>query len=29
MMQIGMIIGFLTTYPMNWFLVRAGIKDAM
>ncbi|SHF63950.1 protein of unknown function, partial [Acidocella aminolytica 101 = DSM 11237] len=29
MMQIGMIIGFATTYPMNWFLVRAGIKEAM
>ncbi|WP_244890805.1 hypothetical protein [Acidocella aminolytica] len=24
-----MIIGFATTYPMNWFLVRAGIKEAM
>lgn len=29
MMQIGMIIGFATTYPMNWFLVRVGIKEAM
>ncbi|WP_353850834.1 DUF4396 domain-containing protein [Acidiphilium sp.] len=25
--MIGMIIGFATTYPMNWFLLKAGIKD--
>ncbi|HEX2910926.1 MAG TPA: DUF4396 domain-containing protein [Chloroflexia bacterium] len=29
MMQIGMSIGFLTSYPMNWFLVSKGIKEAM
>ncbi len=29
MMQIGMIIGFGTSYPANWFLVRKGIKEAM
>lgn len=29
MMQIGMAIGFLTSYPMNWFLVSKGIKEAM
>jgi hypothetical protein len=29
MMQIGMAIGFLTSYPMNWFLVNKGIKEAM
>jgi hypothetical protein len=29
MMQIGMAIGFLTSYPMNWFLVKKGIKEAM
>lgn len=29
MMQIGMIIGFATAYPMNWVLVKTGIKDAM
>jgi hypothetical protein len=29
MMQIAMIVGFLTTYPANWWLVRAGIKHAM
>jgi hypothetical protein len=28
-MQIGMCIGFVTSYPMNWWLVRAGIKEAM
>ena len=27
MMQIGMIIGFATTYPMNWFLLKAGMKE--
>ncbi|MGH8128584.1 MAG: DUF4396 domain-containing protein [Gammaproteobacteria bacterium] len=29
MMQIGMVIGFATTYPMNWWLVKAGIKHGM
>jgi hypothetical protein len=29
MMQLGMSIGFLTSYPANWFLVRRGIKEAM
>jgi Domain of unknown function (DUF4396) len=29
MMQIGMICGFLTTYPANWLLVRWGIKHGM
>jgi hypothetical protein len=29
MMQIGMMLGFLTSYPVNWALVRAGIKEAM
>lgn len=29
LMQIGMIIGFFTTYPMNWWLIRRGIKEAM
>ena len=28
-MQIGMIIGFGTSYPMNWFLIQKGIKEAM
>lgn len=29
LMQIGMIIGFFTSYPMNWWLIRHGIKEAM
>jgi hypothetical protein len=29
MMQIGMILGFFTAYPMNWWLVRKGLKEAM
>lgn len=28
-MQIGMTIGFATTYPANWLLVRWGIKGGM
>ncbi len=29
MMQIGMILGFLTSYPANWLLIRAGVKEVM
>ena len=29
LMQIGMILGFATTYPMNWWLIRRGVKEAM
>jgi hypothetical protein len=29
MMQIAMVVGFLTTYPANWLLIRKGIKTAM
>ncbi|MGH8161739.1 MAG: DUF4396 domain-containing protein [Gammaproteobacteria bacterium] len=29
MMQIGMAVGFAATYPMNWWLVKAGIKHGM
>lgn len=29
MMQIAMFLGFLTSYPVNWWLLRAGIKEAM
>jgi hypothetical protein len=29
MMQIGMALGFVTSYPMNWWLIRRGIKEAM
>jgi Domain of unknown function (DUF4396) len=29
LMQIGMIIGFFTSYPANWWLIRRGWKEAM
>ena len=29
MMQIAMLAGFLTSYPVNWWLVSAGIKEKM
>ena len=29
MMQIGMCLGFLTSYPMNWWLIKSGVKEAM
>lgn len=29
MMQIGMIVGFATSFPMNWWLIKMGIKEAM
>ena len=29
MMQIGMVLGFITSYPANWLLIRLGIKEAM
>lgn len=29
MMQIAMLAGFLTSYPLNWWLLRAGIKEKM
>jgi len=29
MMQIGMILGFFTSYPANWWLVKKGIKQGM
>jgi hypothetical protein len=29
LMQIGMILGFLTAYPVNWRLIRRGIKEPM
>lgn len=28
-MQLAMIAGFLTSYPVNWWLVRRGIKERM
>jgi len=29
MMQIAMLCGFLTAYPVNWWLIRTGVKEAM
>lgn len=29
MMQVGMILGFFTSYPVNWWLIKAGWKEAM
>ncbi len=29
MMQIAMIVGFATPYPMNWWLIKKGIKESM
>jgi len=29
MMQLAMICGFVTSYPVNWWLVRSGIKERM
>jgi hypothetical protein len=27
MMQIAMLVGFMTSYPVNWWLIRVGIKE--
>lgn len=29
MMQIAMFLGFMTAYPINWWLIRKGIKEEM
>jgi Domain of unknown function (DUF4396) len=29
MMQIAMILGFFTSYPANWWLLRIGVKEKM
>lgn len=29
MMQIAMLCGFLTSYPVNWWLIKSGMKEAM
>jgi len=29
LMQIGMVLGFITAYPANWWLIKQGIKEAM
>jgi hypothetical protein len=29
MMQIAMLCGFATSYPVNWWLIKAGLKEKM
>ena len=29
MMQIGMVVGFATSFPMNWWLLEHGFKERM
>jgi hypothetical protein len=29
MMQVAMIFGFITSYPVNWWLLKAGLKEKM
>lgn len=29
LMQVGMILGFFTSFPANWWLIRKGWKEAM
>jgi hypothetical protein len=29
MMQIAMLCGFATAYPVNWWLIKSGIKEKM
>lgn len=29
MMQVGMVLGFVTSYPANWLLIRWGVKSGM
>lgn len=29
MMQVAMVLGFATTYPVNWWLISRGIKERM
>jgi len=29
LMQVGMLVGYIITYPMNWWLIRHGIKEVM
>lgn len=29
MMQLAMLFGFLTSYPVNWWLIRSGVKEKM
>lgn len=29
MMQVAMVLGFMTTYPVNWWLIQSGVKERM
>ncbi|TDN36212.1 DUF4396 domain-containing protein [Hymenobacter sp. UV11] len=29
MMQLAMLAGFLTAYPVNWWLIKSGVKEEM
>ena len=29
MMQVGMVLGFVTSYPANWLLLKWGVKRGM
>lgn len=29
MMQLAMVTGFLTACPVNWLLLKTGVKEAM
>ena len=29
MMQLAMLCGFATAYPVNWWLIRRGLKEKM
>lgn len=29
MMQLAMVLGFLTAYPVNWWLIKSGVKEKM
>jgi len=29
LMQVAMVLGFATTYPVNWLLIRRGVKEKM
>lgn len=29
LMKFGVVVGFFTSYPMNWWLIRKGIKEGM
>ena len=29
MMQIAMMAGFVTSYPVNWWLINSGLKERM